>query len=80
MISVYHVKGHWGVAEGWDVLEVRHENKLTLDTITVKYYNQSLALIQYNKPYFPKYLGWVVEWIVNNRKPIGPMRCLRNVR
>ena len=55
-------------------LEIRHKNKLILDTITVAYHFGNLAIIEFNKPYIEKYLGLVVEWIVNNHK-IGNIRA-----
>jgi len=47
-------------------LEIRHKNNLILDTVLVIVFSY-YTTIQYTKPYCEKYLGLVVEWIVNNR-------------
>lgn len=61
-------------------LQIRHKNNLILDNITLLYYtNSDLVLGHYTKPYCEKYLGLVVEWIVNNRPAFGNIKCTQNV-
>jgi len=57
----------------WCVGEIRHENKLILDNVTIIIFG-NIAVITYTKPYCEKYLGLVVEWIVNNLKQIDVIR------
>ena len=50
------------------LLEIRHKNNLILDNVSILVFS-SMVSVQYTKPYSEKYLGLVVEWIVNNLKP-----------
>ena len=65
---IFKIKGY-----DWCTGEIRHENKLILDNVTITIFG-NIAVITYTKPYCEKYLGLVVEWIVNNLKQIDVIR------
>jgi hypothetical protein len=46
-------------------LEIRHKNNLILDNVLLDIFPYAVYAY-YTKPYCEKYLGLVIEWIVNN--------------